>query len=269
MHACRGREVRSWKLLLTRFSLAQGGRCFYHPGHFRDPDATNIRDGAVTGWTCCNIAERVKMPPMVAAMGFMPGVSEMVFLSPESQKREYRGCQTAPAHEEDVAHTRALSSFPLDIGALRAAHAARMRLRLKEEEETAAAAVAVLDPSLKSDDAFLVHAVTPLDTLLGLQLRYGVSAATLRRYNPQMVGDVFGHLPALRIPRGSSPTPPPLPTSPDTQAKRRLACDLFSKRTKCTVDEARYYLEAAQWDANEALREYESDVAFEGAAKSK
>ncbi len=33
--------------------------------------------------------------------------------------------------------------------------------------------------------------VSPVDTLMGIEIRYNVSAAALRRANPEMVGDIF------------------------------------------------------------------------------
>jgi hypothetical protein len=44
----------------------------------------------------------LQMPLGIAMAGFLPGVSELVFLSSSSQKRDCVGCCHAPQHDEDV-----------------------------------------------------------------------------------------------------------------------------------------------------------------------
>ena len=197
------------------------------------------------------------MPPVVGAMGFLPGVDDLVFLSTESQKRDCPGCCTTDTHMEDLEHTRLLSQFPIDIEALRAE-------RLRRKTQTIEEAVLPLtadSASLQATEEFLVHIVCPSDTLTGIEMRYNVTRDELRKINPQMVGDMFKHLEALRVPRRAAAEKRIKPMG--EQKKRGLVLDLFVRRTHCTREEAAFYLDDANWNTDMAVHALEEDREFE------
>ncbi len=70
--------------------------CRYHPGKFRDPE-TSGSSSALTGWSCCGVQERVKMPSAIAGKGRMDVcVRVVVLMAAASQQWPLcRACQSS------------------------------------------------------------------------------------------------------------------------------------------------------------------------------
>jgi len=114
-------------------------------------------------------------------------------------------------------------------------------------------------------DLFYKHAVSPYDTLSGLSLKFGVKAGDLRRANGIFDDNAIHTMPMLLVPWKKGRKVPP----PDLSLEERAALDQerkvkrFGDMVGCTPTEAKYYLEAANWDLEVAKAERNRDVAFE------
>lgn len=204
--------------------------------------------------------ERVKLPAVMGAMAFLPGVTELVFLSTDSQKIDCVGCRVAPAHEEDMQYAMTISNFPVDLQALRDLHARRAEQLRQQQAALATEEAEKGNPTVSLDDNYYLHTVVPTDTLAGLQVRYDISAAGIRKANPEMVGDIFKHLKTIRIPKRPGLTPPPPVT--ESTARKMMIRD-FECKARCTQEEAKYYLSESDFDLESALRNYREDQAFD------
>jgi hypothetical protein len=93
---------------------------------------------------------------------------------------------------------------------------------------------------------FIVHTVTPSDTLEGLALRYRVTPLEIRVANDLPTSNL-ATMRELRIPTGRGPLRPPPPKVESREAVMRR----FRVTHGLEEAEARYYLEAAEY--NEAV----------------
>ncbi|KAG5459560.1 MAG: hypothetical protein BJ554DRAFT_25 [Olpidium bornovanus] len=102
------------------------------------------------------------------------------------------------------------------------------------------------------------HYVTRTDTLVGISLKYGVSA--IRRVNALFADDVCARQ-FLFIPDVDF-SHQPVPSDPD--AEKKAAVKRFQIISKCTDPyEAKAYVEGADFDINAALQQYWSDARWE------
>jgi hypothetical protein len=215
------------------------------------------------------------MPAMLGAMAFMPGVKDLIWLSEDAQKRDCIGCCREERHVEDVEYTRTISHFHPDLNVLRENHKQRLEQQARARELAATAAIAQKSIPVESkqvdelvvDGDYLMHTVRPTDTLAGLEVRYGVSAAQIRRSNPQMVGDVFQHIKLLRIPRVAGLPAPRTPLPMDENAQHRVMVQAFASQHGCQREEAKFYLEDCNWDVQKAHAAFVGDLEFEKTKK--
>jgi hypothetical protein len=167
-------------------------------------------------------------------MGFMPGVSELVWLNREvssthrllncnilkvcvqGQRRDCSGCQVSQeGHVEDLSYSERMAAFPPDLNALRQEHAIRLQefYRLQtpgapvrngeEEEERPLQNLESIPPG---DAPYFAHKVRKTDTLQGLALHYELPSVDLiRKANPgTIIGDIFQHNEFILIPKMAS-----------------------------------------------------------------
>ncbi|RUS14827.1 hypothetical protein BC937DRAFT_93268 [Endogone sp. FLAS-F59071] len=115
----------------------------------------------------------------------------------------------------------------------------------------------------EKEDCSAVHYVQPTDTVVGLALKYNVDLTLLRRTNRIFHDNDIHARTALLIPgyAGLSVSSSP---SPDDERKARLK--RFQLQSKC-IDpaEARVYMDAAEYNVEDALERYRDDLAWERA----
>ena len=208
-------------------------------------------------------------------MAYMPGVSELVFLSQSSQKRDCAGCMVAPAHVEDVGYTRDMMQFPVDKAALQEEHRQRVArfVRLSEnpsappedllgeqEHEADTPGGAVTDPN------FFLHKVSPKDTLTGLALHYKTSEHAIVSANEgQIIGTLFQHLEFIRIPRVVGVRARECDPLAPNEAEQIVVKDFIrlSKKItseKVTKEEAMYYCMSTDYVLSDALKMFKEDI---------
>eukprot|EP00455_Lapot_gusevi_P011236 TRINITY_DN15172_c0_g1_i1.p1 TRINITY_DN15172_c0_g1~~TRINITY_DN15172_c0_g1_i1.p1 ORF type:complete len:157 (-),score=32.60 TRINITY_DN15172_c0_g1_i1:134-604(-) len=110
---------------------------------------------------------------------------------------------------------------------------------------------------------YFLHPVQEGDTLTRLAVRYGVSQATIKRFNQfQLLGEHLDHVRTVRIPRSPNAQPPP-PASSDQDNHQYRLVKLFCQTTGGTEAEARFYLTEADWQMKAAVQEFREDRAWE------
>jgi hypothetical protein len=110
------------------------------------------------------------------------------------------------------------------------------------------------DEESSEPPAFLNHVVMPGDTLLGLTLRYKVSAAELRKAN-NFFGDHFRLCKILVIPRRSN--------CGVQKMTQEVMIQYVTAQTSLHAAEARFYLEETDWDKEKAIEQFCKDCDWE------
>jgi hypothetical protein len=125
----------------------------------------------------------------------------------------------------------------------------------------------VTDPNMK----FLEYKVRATDDLdvWNIAATYGVRVEDIRRYNRRVVFDyldnVIGetiYIP-INVQEGDH-----IPKQPEADPKK-IAEFKFVKDTGCSHAEAKYYLEDAEWDYDNAMKTFRDDVAWEKSKDSR
>jgi LysM repeat protein len=118
------------------------------------------------------------------------------------------------------------------------------------------------DDSAAKPAPYKLHVVDKRDTLMGLSLKYGISADIIRRAN-DLPTDNLSTMRELRIPLSTDSNvldPKGSETSKNAMIRRfRVANDL-------TEAEARAYLSIADWNYEQAQKEFGQGEAFEAAS---
>ena len=114
---------------------------------------------------------------------------------------------------------------------------------------------------------FIEHRLEKRDTLLGLSLRYGVSAAELRLANdmPQSSDNLSACGPTLRVPAaasGRAGAPSGRPAAPEAESARAVL-RRFRVAHALLEAEAKYYLSLCDGDFDAASRELAQDLEVE------
>lgn len=110
---------------------------------------------------------------------------------------------------------------------------------------------------------FIVHKVSPRDTILGLSLKYGCNAQTILLANdlPTSGNANLSLLPSLKIPRAVHRL-----SEPGGEMSQRAILRAFRAKHGLPEEESKYYLLEASWDlekAGDLLREH---LRFEAAS---
>jgi hypothetical protein len=217
------------------------------------------------------------MPAAMAAMAFMPGVSEFVFLTTDSQRRECVGCAKSEHHQEDLDYAKTMENFPVNLQALREAH--RVRCERYMEAQNAPGAPDLSDgedltPTGEEsetviDNNYFLHQVKKSETLIGLSLHYKCTVDAIRQANQgYIVGDMFKHLRYIRIPRIAGVRAKQHVQIGIAEARLIVLKDfirLARKISKETVpkEEATYYCDMADYILSDALNLYKEDIEVE------
>ena len=115
--------------------------------------------------------------------------------------------------------------------------------------------------SEKAESRFIDHSVTPSDTLFGLELKYGVSAADIRRANTMTSDRLFAHV-KIKIP---NPKYKPNPEKESADAERlKMTRRMIAMMKRVGDDalgeaEAKYYLQEHRWDIDAAVAAFRRD----------
>jgi len=110
------------------------------------------------------------------------------------------------------------------------------------------------------------HIVQHTDTLAGLSLRYGCSTEELRRINHLPTQSIHERS-VLKVPPSSNQVENVTEASQLTETmeelmKKRLAARLVKENPPCVFSEAVYYLELADYNFEEAVKDYQEDASW-------
>jgi len=104
---------------------------------------------------------------------------------------------------------------------------------------------------------FIEHIVLPSDTLIGICLRYKIKKEELRRHNG-FVGDNFRLCSTLIIPNKGG-----IAVKNIQKMTPEIKIQMFQNESKQGLEEAKYYLELASWNVQDALKEWRQDERWE------
>ena len=217
------------------------------------------------------------MPAALAAASFMPGVSELVFLSQSSQKRDCVGCKESSEHIEDIEYTRTMSQFPVDLNALRQEHQMRVDRYMRLQHEASAPPMQTPEEESQVDDDsatpgalvdpnFFRHKVSSNDTLTGLALHYKTNTNAIKQANSGfIIGEMFNHLTYIRIPRvegvrGRECAPLAANEAQLISIKDFMRLGQRIANEKVSREEAVYYLSSVDYVLQEALEMFAEDI---------
>jgi len=111
-------------------------------------------------------------------------------------------------------------------------------------------------------DNNVIHYVTAADTLPGISLQYGVKVMDIRKAN-KLFGNNLAEYETLIIP-GAAKNLAKIPDPKMLEAIRRSKLiRKFKYKFSCTEEEAKYYLEIANYNFDNAILEYNSDLRWE------
>ncbi len=117
------------------------------------------------------------------------------------------------------------------------------------------AEITLLDPATEPTLAVIEHWVQPSDTLVGLCLKYGITAIQLRRANLGFSGNNLLLAPnPLRIPNIREA----VPATEDRDKLLQTVMLVF--RDELSRTEAKCYLELNDWDVNQAIANAKQDL---------
>lgn len=253
-------------------SLHHKEECRFHPGRFQ---VHQISQSTSQGWSCC----ATRAPPLLSSVSAMDG--EL----PDEQDEYTPGCRVAPSHLEDKEFTKALALFDAESSSVKkmgeggGSSASSSDSESESEssydsgsfdgsyEEIDAAEVVEAAAEEKADDSetpgFFRYAPQKHDTLSGLALRYGVSAAEIQRANRTTSREVF-QFKLLLIPRKAGANiPPPVPQAHVESASLSKKTAMLAKLFPGRVDrlECQFYLKEAEGDMKKARAALEADLA--------
>eukprot|EP01092_Planopodium_desertum_P012644 TRINITY_DN598_c0_g2_i1.p1 TRINITY_DN598_c0_g2~~TRINITY_DN598_c0_g2_i1.p1 ORF type:complete len:309 (+),score=-20.06 TRINITY_DN598_c0_g2_i1:62-988(+) len=242
------------------YTEATNGECFYHPGEFDEPRG---KSGALVGWSCCRVLETNKQ------MLFIPAGTFTV-LKEESLKKDGRGCRRAEKHIEDTLYSKATARFPFKKENLSAGPLAGRTITPGGTTPHTPAhgptpSAPPLTPSAPPDEAFdetmyFKHVKEEGDTLLGLAIRYDIDVGELKRINRLFSDQMFQLSKFILIPKEKEALPM---KDKKLEDKNSLLLSKFKRRTGCDLATAKYYLSMTEYKFDEALKEWNDDIAFE------
>jgi len=112
---------------------------------------------------------------------------------------------------------------------------------------------------------YKTHVIQDIDTLPGLAIRYGCSVADIRRLN-HLVGQSIHERSVIKVPANgppdSSTDPAQMTQSMEELMKKRLAIRFVKENIPCEYSEAMYYLEAADYNYEQAQKEFKEDASW-------
>jgi len=177
------------------------------------------------GWTCCN--------------AFLEG------------DEKFKGCKQSNHHKEDENFTRCMQMFPFDPQSC-----PKKQVENILTTKVASPTLDKLPADLSGHPNFFEHRVTSADTLQGLAIRYNTTTETIRRVNRMKTNDVFERK-TVFIPK-SNDYQMPIETTEQGPSRGQLL-NQFVFETKCSTEEARFYLEDADWDTQQAIAAWKDD----------
>ena len=118
-------------------------------------------------------------------------------------------------------------------------------------------------------DGFVTHVVLPVDTVEGVCLRYDISLNELAKYNRGLTASSFPAFRKLLIPVGVDDEIV-IETGISDDEKRKMEEERlrvkFQKQLRVSPEIATSYLSANDFDYEEAVKDYQEDLAFEKTA---
>jgi len=121
----------------------------------------------------------------------------------------------------------------------------------EQEEEKVADHEDVQPPPL------FTYTIQPGDTLVGISMRFNAPIEELKKHNYLPHGYNVYHLKTMQIPTNGKPVPkllmPPPSKADQLKEFKRKAGDA------CTLEEAKFYMEAANYNEDTALEEFKED----------
>jgi len=226
----------------------QNFECRHHPGTWTE---FTLFKGTQWGWSCCRPSKEYTQ-------------SMRSLVKEASYQKNSKGCKIFDKHLEDEQYTRSVIDIPVVEG--------RISERQKQLEEMALKRNAKrVDKQHEKPTEPFFHVVGPNDTLSGLSLRYGVSAANIKRVN-HLQNDQIYHVKKLLIPHTNDEAVIKNLILKETQEKingapvisnRLQTVKSFRQQTGADAEMAQFYLESANYDLDAALKEWKQDEEFE------
>jgi len=221
-------------------------KCFYHPGKWL---GLEVIQGALVGWSCCRVKEYVG--PRITAIN-PTGQGILTIVNDNALLKDGKGCEEADLHTEDPEYTKIMSNFPFDL------EAAKKKYREELPQKTTPGFDSHVTPGGPEDPNFLTYTIQYGDTLVGIALRYEISASVLQRINRLSNQDI-SPLKTMLIPRSENSKS----VTPKSVVTNRQSINEFKKKTNCSQEEANYYMDEVQNNLEEALKLWEEDKKFE------
>merc|ERR1712137_1113706 len=193
-------------------------------------------DGLIVGWTCCRSFENT------------------AYLEFNS-----RGCKRSEKHEEDHFFTDTMKLFPFDPNANRDEQLKKVLFEESARAETTQTPhVLPALEKLLNHPSYIAHRVTKVDTLAGLALKYKTNTATIKRVN-RLPNDMVFQREIIFIPKSVGVTAP-IPSVDDMGNGNKIS--YFVAKTGCVAEESSFYLEEANWDVDQALKNWREDLSW-------
>ena len=167
-------------------------------------------------------------------------------------------------HTEDHNFTETMKLFPFDPNANRDEQLKRV---LNEENSQAEKVkkpetLPGLEKLLNHPD-YITHLVTKVDTLAGLALKYKTSTSTIRRIN-RLPNDLVYQRDLIFIPKTPGCSEP-IPSVDGLSKGNKIS--YFVTKTGCVPEESTFYLEEAQWDIDQAIKNWKEDMSWSSSKK--
>jgi len=231
------------------YTLATAGNCNYHPGVWTEPNS--VLQGVLVGWSCCHISGYDVYQPVVNQAALIEGCI---------------GCCVADSHEEDEQYKSTMARFPFDAYSVLSTTAAATNLDSAPLNNPKRDSVDDADANaLTADKNFYRHKILEGETLIGIALKYDISVSQLKRINRLGTDQIFP-LKELLIPVDKAAHKSPTENPANVKA---LAVSTFKNKAGCSLEEATFYMESADFDVAAALKEFEQDVKWEVENKKK
>ena len=206
------------------YTEEQHGSCHYHPGSFTAERSQSLK----VGWSCCSKFNKEYL------------LSKAV------------GCRFAPFHEEDQSFADTIRRFPF-------APADKREEGPSVHNKTCLPAYSEPPESPQEDEHYFVHTVSRVDTLAGIALRYKTTRETIKKVN-RMYNDLVWQRDFLWIPKtGDSRGPAPAQA---LQPQKEDLIRVFALTSKCTREEASFYLSENNWDMKLSLQNWHEDATW-------
>jgi len=232
------------------YTDATNGKCSYHVGEFVEP--YSVLQGAEVGWSCCRIEERVG-----------PKSFPISLLNNQALQKTGTGCKFADSHLEDPLYTANVQHFPVDASAL-AKEVEQKQQQLLVPSPTPKKKGDKSDKKEADDPDYYKHIVEDGETLVGLSLKYSIHASELRRINKLSSDLQIYSKKFIYIPKTPENVHLLAPKSTKSSDNKPLLLRVFQRKTGVTSqDEARYYMDEAEYNVDKAVKQWQEDSKFQ------